>query len=215
MTQTSAHHARYRSTITKAEWDAALLTYAYRVDGDATTEELLAGVPLVRRYGSPRGRSLDSKWGASVRPIVGSSASLWKRIVEHRAADASVWIAVLRAQHGAAETALVNAERPHQDPTYQAAVLRLARPNPQLLLRVAEHARGSEFERVARRVVKHVCWLATFNAPFAAGLLERFTSVAAPEIAAAPRTLWHPLLQGPDADVRLQAFLLTSTGCLA
>lgn len=214
MTPPVATLAFHRSSVAAAAWDEALVAFVHRVDGNATADELVAGVPLARRYGLPRGRSHDSTWGEAVRPLVGSTASLFTRIVEHRVADASVWIAVLRARHGAAETALAEADRPHHDPVYRAALLRFRRVTPPLLLRAAEQAHGQEFDRFARYVVRHTCWLARFNAPFAVSLLDRFAAAASPQIAGTPRTLWQPLQHAPDADVRLRGIRLAGTGRL-
>ena len=91
-------------------------------------------------------------------------------------------------------------------------VHRFSSLDQRLLLRAAEHAHGEEFARFARRIVERASRLAGFNAPHVERLLDQFTSAAAAQIAAAPRTLWHPLLHVAHAGVRLRAIRMAGTG---
>ena len=213
----AAHRTAQRSSaslgpITDAarrRWHAAFLKLHRRLDGVMTAPELLLGVALARRYGRSRGPFGRPPRGWELADAAGSPADVYRRIAGHPAADSSVWIALLRAADSAAEAALATIDRPHHDVAFRRALLRTCRPSWSLLLRHALHARGAEFERVARRIVRHLDWLATFNGPFAADALGQLREMCDAQIRDTPRHLWASLLHAHDAEVRLSAIRIT------
>jgi hypothetical protein len=195
-------------------WDQTFLRFVNRLDGDATAGDLVACIPFACLYATPVDRWSDMEWGETVRDRIGDVPSLFRRIATHPAADASVWIALQRARDPDANAALLVAERPHQDSAYRRAALRFPRLLEQLLLRLAKHASGPEFQRVARYAARRVARMESpyGGVPAARFLSEEFERLCAERSAGLSDADWPALLHAARDAARLRGLALASTG---